>query len=75
MVVRKIEIYHLDSIVLEDTDPICFSMSFHYGKTPRRNMGEAKIKEIEFVLWLTGGWYCQPYKCAINQEKNKRITI
>lgn len=32
--------------------------------------GEDEIKEIKFVLWLTGGWYCQPRNCAINQEKN-----
>lgn len=30
--------------------------------------GEEEIKEIEFALWLRGGWYCQPYYCALNQE-------
>lgn len=30
--------------------------------------GGEEIKEIEFALWLRGGWYCQPYYCALNRE-------
>lgn len=33
--------------------------------------GEEEIKEIEFALWLRGGWYCQPYYCALNQERKQ----
>lgn len=39
MVVWRIEIHHLVCIVSEDTDPVCYSMNFHYGK--RRTLGGA----------------------------------
>lgn len=35
-------------------------------------MAEDKIKEIEFVLWLTGSWYCQLYYCAFSQGRKKK---